>query len=354
LLIASIADGGSYLDVHAKILGKNNDESKLDVELDWVRRAHQAVATGFDILERLTKDASPDVRLSAANALATLREIGPRSSKILLKMRKMETAQPHRAGLLLLMGNLAHKSAAVTKELNAALNADEDCERIAAAVSLARISPEKVPESAIDVIGYYANKEGEYQKIFRDLPWDFAADFEFEELLEMLEPADPNVETNRLIAAIEAGKANQDIIYELLGLAFPSRKLITSPAQLSGLQMRVVNVLVRAVEAAGERKIYKLSFSSHGLPASRRALRDLAAGEVPVFPDKSLPLIADPSEPLKPLPPNALVVGRRIVHRTYGAGTVTSVSPNEKFVYFEVKFVEEGTHRLGVRADGSP
>ncbi len=90
------------------------------------------------------------------------------------------------------------------------------------------------------------------------------------------------------------------------------------------------------------------------LPASRRALRDLAAGKVPILPDKSLPLIADPSDPSKPLPPYALVVGRRIVHRAYGAGTVTSVSPNEKFVYFEVKFDEDGTHRLGLPADGSP
>jgi hypothetical protein len=68
-LLAEIANGTSYSDVHGNLRKDPDFERKRNRELAWVRQAHDAVAAGFAQFLDLTNE-SGDVACAAAHVLA--------------------------------------------------------------------------------------------------------------------------------------------------------------------------------------------------------------------------------------------------------------------------------------------
>ena len=112
-LIAAIASGTSYLEVHGEFLkkvkvpavgfpGTPEFEQKKAVELRWMKKVHEAVAAGFRVFVELTSDNS-DVAYPAANVLARIRNRTEEVRRLLLRMLVNETRGLYRAGLILLL-----------------------------------------------------------------------------------------------------------------------------------------------------------------------------------------------------------------------------------------------------------
>src|SRR5262245_1577841 len=81
-LLAEIARGNSYRDVHGNLLNESDFHEKLSTELSWVRKAHDAVAAGFARFVDLVSEQG-DVAFAAAHVLAQFPEHGEKVAEVL-------------------------------------------------------------------------------------------------------------------------------------------------------------------------------------------------------------------------------------------------------------------------------
>lgn len=84
LLLARIAAGASYLQVHEEL---EEDHPELEEEMSWVRAAHEAVGEGEAVYARLLGDEDPQVRLAA---LVVLSRFAARASEPLQARLEVE------------------------------------------------------------------------------------------------------------------------------------------------------------------------------------------------------------------------------------------------------------------------
>jgi hypothetical protein len=138
-LLAAIAAGRSYRDVHGNLLNEPDFANRKALELRSVEEAHVAVARGIASFLAMTREET-DVRLAAAHVLALL----PKHRELVcVRLRSME-----RAGLLLLLGLAGDRSEATLSVLTGALLGDDLMQRRSSALAFAYLKPDRLPDLA--------------------------------------------------------------------------------------------------------------------------------------------------------------------------------------------------------------
>ena len=347
LLLAAIASGSSYLAVHGDILKDPDFVEKKDRELVWVRKAHEAVASGFETFVALTHGEG-DICLAAAHVLAQLPEHGKNVSALLLDLLKKETDSLRRAGFMLLLGQAAYRSDLILSALYAALNGTDRRQRRAATFAISRLNPQPLPDPAREAVKE-AIAAGDLEDLFLGLPWDVSAEVRQEDLYVGLDSTGRAEVAEQCILTIESGNTTDHVVSTLLDLLFPFRPVAgrepLKASDLTPLQTRTVRAMAHAMK--GGRRIFYGSFPQWGLPDTVREWRDLAAGCEPTPIDLSLPILADPEKPRRALSPARLKPGQRVLHRTFGFGTVVETKPFQSGrKLLKVQFDEEGVKNL--------
>jgi hypothetical protein len=187
-LLAEIATGSSYRDVHGNRLKEPDFERKRSAELAWALQAHIAVAAGFSQFVQLTHGRG-DVTYAAANVLARLTEHRTEVAAILRRLIRDEQRTGYRAGSLLLLGSTGDVSTETRAILSNALNSAEAVERRAAAYSIARLNVRPLPAGARDAI-LDAIRGEELETSLEDLPWDATSGVDRDKLRALLDATD--------------------------------------------------------------------------------------------------------------------------------------------------------------------
>jgi hypothetical protein len=276
-LLAEIATGTSYRDVHGNWLNESDFADRKAVELAWAEQAHAAVASGVAAFLAMTREEA-DVRLAAAHVLALLPEHREVVCARLRSMVDAETGSLQRAGLLLLLGLAGDRSEAALSVLTGALAGDDLVQRRGAALAVASLKPDPLPNLAWVAI-LDAIAADDLEDSFDGLPWDVGAEVDREKLYACLDAASREEAALAAIVAIESGNARHQTVSTVLRLIFPLRPPRNKPPltapDLSSLQQRAVRALASAME--GGRRIYYESFSQRGLPETTAGWRALAS-----------------------------------------------------------------------------
>jgi hypothetical protein len=281
-LLASIATGRSYRDVHGNLLNEPNFAEGKALELTWVEEAHEAVARGVAFFLAMTREET-EVRLAAAHVLALL----PRHREVVcVRLRSMvnaETGSLQRAGLLLLLGLAGDRSEAALSMLTGALSGDDPVQRRAATVAFAYLKPDPLPDLARAAI-LDAIAADDLEDIFDGLPWDVVAEvMDRDRLHACLDAASREEAAVTAIAAIESGNATRQTVSTVLDLLFPLRPPRDKPPltrlDLSPLQRRAVRAMASTMEDG--RRIFPY-FPQWGLPETAAGWRALASDDGPV------------------------------------------------------------------------
>jgi hypothetical protein len=353
-LLAEIARGSSYLDVHGNRLGEPDFEQKRSRELSWTRQAHDAVAAGFTHFARLTSE-SGDVRFAAAHVLAQLPEHSGEVAAIIRTLLQEEKRIPYRAGLLLMLGSTGECSPPTLTALSAAVNSPEKTERHAAAFSIARLQVRPLPEGGCAAI-MDAIAADDLEARLQDLPWDATGRLDYTELFSSLDASAQNQVIDGLIASLESGAGTVRGVAMLVNLLFPPDAIGPTPkvtaSSMTTRQFRAVRALYEAMKG-GERIFYG-HFPCWGLPDTMREWRALASGWEPPPVDEGLPLLAEASSPRQPCVPEKLKVGQQVIHRHFGPGTIIELEVGHMFTALTVRFDEEGVKQLSLPTYGSP
>lgn len=353
-LLAEIARGSSYRDVHGNSLGEPDFERRRSKELSWARQAHDAVAAGFTEFAHLTNE-SGEVQFAAAHVLAQLPEHDGEVAAIIRILLQDEKRIPYRAGLLLLFGSIGECSPQTLASLSAAVNGPERIERHAAAFSIARLKVRPLPEGACTTI-MDAIAADDLEVNLQDLPWDAIGRLDYNELFTSLDASAQNQVIDSLIASLESGTATVHGVAMLVNLLFPSAARGPTPKVTAGgmttRQSRTVRALYEAMKG-GERIFYG-HFPCWGLPDTMREWCALASGREPSPIDESLPLLAEASRPRQACVPGKLKVGQKVIHRHFGLGTIIDLQVGHPFTALTVRFDEEGVKQLSLPSDGSP
>lgn len=318
-LLAEIAKGSSYRDVHGNLLNEPDFQQKRDRELSWVRQAHDAVAAGFMQFVGLTNEPG-DVRYAAANVLAQLPEHAAAVAAILRGLLREEERIPYRSGLLLLLGATGDASHETLTVLKDGANALTMTERHAAAFSLVRLNVRPLPAGACEAImdaivvpelgvGY------DRETSLLDLPWNATDGLDANDLFASLDAAQKDLVIARLITSLESGHLNPDGVAALIKMLFPKATRGPTPKATAGgmseLQFRAVCALYNAMK--GGDRIFHERFSFWGLPDTLQEWRELVRSREPSLVDGGLSLKADTPHSRQSLALGMRKVGQRII-----------------------------------------
>ncbi|MCA9066757.1 MAG: hypothetical protein KDA96_27000, partial [Planctomycetaceae bacterium] len=182
-LLAHIAHGSSYLDVHESFLqrypvakpgipGTEDFEREKRKELEWVEAARTAVIQGYDIYVHLLQSQS-DVAYAAANVLACLRIRRAATSRLLAGKLREEARPLYRAGILLLLGELGHESPHVFDAVHSAASSESIEERRAVAITAVRLKTFDITDDFREAL-VEAICDTDLYQYFEGLPWDTA------------------------------------------------------------------------------------------------------------------------------------------------------------------------------------
>lgn len=229
-LIGSLAEGTSYLDVHARpdlafsgfLRDEPDFEQNLTEELADVARARAAVAESLDVICRLLTDDAPLIRAAAAWVLTRFPE---RCSEFGPSIRLACANESHslaRAGLLWCLGAIGDDSTEANLLLTGALDYADPRQRFAAAVALFRIAGE-LNHEASSVYRPMTAAKWFAESFLVGVPWDWAAEVDFEEMLADVEP-DPVGATRTLLEMLDQTRNDRfvyaSIVHDLLEINF--------------------------------------------------------------------------------------------------------------------------------------
>jgi hypothetical protein len=281
-LLAAIAAGRSYRDVHGHLLNEPDFAERKAVELTWVEEAHVAVARGVASILAMTREET-DVRLAAAHVLALLSKHREVVCVQLRSMVNAETGSLQRAGLLLLLGLAGDRSEATLSMLTGALLGDDLVQCRGAALAFAYLKPDPLPDLARTAI-LDAIAADDLEDSFRGLPWDVIAEVDRKKLHASLDAASREEAAVAGIVAIESGDATHQTVSTGLSLIFPLRPPRDKPpltgSDLSPLQKRAVRAISSTMEDG--RRIFYGYFPLWGLPETTPRWRALASDDGPV------------------------------------------------------------------------
>ena len=220
-LLAAIATGRSYRDVHGNPLNEPDFAARKAEELEWVEQAHTAVARGVAAFLTMTRGgnrrssgggprACPVVRASRARLRAAAQYVDA------------ETGSLQRAGLLLLLGLAGDRSDAAMTVLTGALAGGDPVQRRGAALAVVYLNRHPLPNSARAAI-LDAIAADDLENSLDGLPWDVVPELYREQLHARLDPASREAAAIAGIVAIEFGNATDQTVSTVLSLIFPFR-----------------------------------------------------------------------------------------------------------------------------------
>jgi hypothetical protein len=184
VLLAHLARGTSYHDVHqhlpmmAEKAKEPEWQDKIQKELGWVNDVKAAVKTGENQYLAFLNDADARMRDTAAYALAAL---GPSANLAEAVWRRLEkeNVEGVRESLLLAFGELAeHTEANVGSLLALLLGSSSKSLKLAAAMSLVRLSPSEQSEESIAILLEAAQSPEAYDTLTESI-WAEVDDREF-------------------------------------------------------------------------------------------------------------------------------------------------------------------------------
>ena len=156
ILLELLGNGSSYCAVHEQIsslkkqAGTPEWQEQKRKEIGWVKAAQTAVMAGKAVYLGLIADPEPKVREAAAYLLACLERPNPELANTLWEKFEREPDERVRATLLLAFGYLAEPNAMnQSLLLNGFVAANTQTNRLAAALSLSRISPDSLPTDVL-------------------------------------------------------------------------------------------------------------------------------------------------------------------------------------------------------------
>jgi hypothetical protein len=344
-LLASIADGTSYVDVHRRFL-KGDHEQRRQQELEWVAAAHDAVSDGLSVYLKLLGERG-EIRLASAYVLAKLHDRGDIVEPLLLELLESTADPTNRTGYLLLLGVLGRDTPKVAAALEPYFKSAVRTHRLAAAASAALVKMNPMSTPAVDAV-LEAVEVDFFESEFKGLPWDVGIEIDFEDLFQSLDEAGRTRIIDRLIELIELienSGATHNRITHLLEATFPLNSGLppTRAAEMSPQQLRAI----RAIEPTRRlpKRVFHGMYGQWRLPDTNREWADLVAGRESVPVDNTLPILADPKTPRQPIDSSIVAVGRRVVHRCFGFGTVTKIGSGNRPT-FTIDFDTEGTRQI--------
>lgn len=255
-LIGALADGRSYLAVHADpnlktaelFRQKPDFEERLETELADVGRTRMAVFEHREMFQRLLSDAAPLVRAGAAYVLSRFPEHSSEFGPFLRRALQAELDPLARAGMLWCLGPLRDTSAEATSILSKAMDeAPDPREGFAAAIALYRITGKRYGR-AHALFRQLAAATWFAESFLNGVPWDFTAEVRLDEVLDGVEP--DATETSRMLLSILDQVRLQRtvdvaITHDLLELNFPGGNW-RNCKQLSPAQREVLCRLIEA------------------------------------------------------------------------------------------------------------
>jgi hypothetical protein len=254
LFLSALANGHSYLDVHqhlplfkSAVAEKTTTaqwEAQLAQELEWVKKAAEAVKLEIAVYLRLLADDDSLVRDAAANLLASLGGPEPRTAREIKDRLTAERDQTVRASLLLSLGAVCKPESEEHQTIvDLSENDPSSSVRLAGALSLLRVSPDRIPGHALHTIMDSIENPDAYSAIEKSC-WAEGEIVAFvSNYLGLLPPEDSEAVQDLLEKALPLQKPFQSIpvVETLLRLAF--RGPISPGTLFSGLDGRQRRVL---------------------------------------------------------------------------------------------------------------
>ena len=356
-LLEAIASGTSYLVSHESFLrkfpvpkigtpGTEEFKRKKKTEIEWVKRSRDEIEKGFDIYVELTRHET-DLAHAAASLLARIESRATEVLVILQRMLEREKRELYRAGLILLIGQVAGDSNDVWNIYRAAATSESVVEQRAAALVVATIHEAELEPPFREAVIEAICDEDLFDERFDGIPWDWGRFVSEYELItrpesEKLEAAE------RILVKAEKGEAGGEAYGRLVEMFFDRGTgiIFEDVRSLSDIQKRIAESLVQAMEV--HRINLHMSFLIYGLPDSRRDLKNLLAGKPKTVVDETLPVIGYAETPMKPKLLASIREGDRIHSRYFGLGKVMEVEDREYDIEFHIEFDDEGYKVLGL------
>ncbi|MDB5345619.1 MAG: hypothetical protein JWP89_3996 [Schlesneria sp.] len=258
-LIASLAEGNSYLQVHAQPGHKISDyfrqqpdfEAKLAAELEHVRRAHQAVLEHCDLICTLFQDNMPLVRVGAGYIMSRFPEQLARFGPVIRQAIQTEQRSLVQSALILCLGALRDSSPETIALMDRAVHyTTNPRQAFAAALALYRIQGEYYP-AAVPLYRQLAAAKWAAESFLGEIPWDIESGVQIQTIATELEP-DPVGATQTLLTLLKQSEADNDpctaIVHDLLELNFPEGKW-RKYKRLTATQTEILRRLVESHQA---------------------------------------------------------------------------------------------------------
>ncbi len=286
--VAALGCGNSYHDVHQHLFqetGVFQEEMKqpewherIQREVGWVEAARLAVVAGTPVYLTLLDDPDPEIRSCAAYTLAVgkmrAEEIVPRLEDRL----KVEPDEGVKASILLSLPCIGGSDCGplIERYLDPVHGR---LVRVAAALSLAQIAGERVPQAAVtQLLEAIADPEAIDQK-YRQLPWDGGQSVvsAVSAALSQLGTAATETTVPLMLDALDrlrrGDTASITMVGAILSLVFDARKEPREPDELSEFQRTVLRRLARCDPTWSWANVF-WAFRQFGLPDSRAKMEE--------------------------------------------------------------------------------
>ncbi len=288
--LVHLAHGHSYKAVHqsfeARMHGEhavNNPQyqAEMQVELYWVKQAHDAVAEGRKTYVSLLEHPDPAVRMGVPYTLASLAEHATEILPVVHARLEIEHDPQVRASLLLCMGLLAtDRSQEYTQYFYDMVKAqqEQDLVRLAAAMALVRLEKENTPADVIQRLVEAITHPEEIEETYSTLPWNesgLVADICV--VLCHLEPAAASIALSPCLEALKKADAfsalslTRTLLYFVFG-RHPFLKGKTA-RDLTDAQRTVLTMLVACDQAWTINANMAGILEAAGLPRRHKELR---------------------------------------------------------------------------------
>ena len=285
-LVAALAFGTSYHDVHQPLfedMGVLREEMKqpgwqlrMQEELGWVEAARLAVIAGVPTYLKLLDDADPAIRLSAAYTLAVAPDRAAEIVPVLRRRLDNETDDRVRTSVILSLGCLGG-SDLMTIYSEWLDEAGSPAVRVAAALSMARVAGERMPQAAIEVLIDALVEPGSVDDIYSQLPWSDGESVvaDVSHALSRLGPAAAESFVPRILDALDAlpphDTGSITMVETVLALTLAPHQGQGSAADLSHWQRHILTRLVHSERAWDWGNVHVV-FREFGLPGNQEEL----------------------------------------------------------------------------------
>lgn len=290
VLLFHLASGHSYKEVHrsiqARFMGEdavNSPEyqAEMQVELYWVKQAHEAVAEGMRVYFTLLDHPEPEVRLAVPYTLACLHEHAVEILPVVAAHLETEDDPQVRASLLLCMGTLATDHTQAYAQLfrdTAQMEKEHPLVKLTAAMGLVASAKEHTPPEVLQGLVEAISYPEEVEEAYNALPWnDSGVVADTSRILCHLEPAAASIALSPCLEALK--KANsfsalsltQVLLYFVFGRS-PLPKGATVE-DLTDTQKTVLTTLVECDRAWGINANMSSILGAFGLPRWHEDMR---------------------------------------------------------------------------------